>query len=158
MTSSIKKFYGVSSDFFFKLKKNFVSWIYNCLENFQVIQFVACYFLKCSVLVTVHRLLLSVQFSSVAQLCPTLCDPMDCGTPGLPVHHQLLELTKIHVHWVSNAIQPSHPLSSPSLPTFNLSQHQGLFKWASCSQQVAKLLEFQLQHQSFQWIFRTDFL
>ena len=79
----------------------------------------------------------SVQFSSVAQSCPTLCDPMDCSSPGLPVHHQLPEFTQIHVHWVCDAIQPSHPLSSPSLPTFNLSQHQGLFKWVSSSHQVA---------------------
>ena len=64
------------------------------------------------------------QFSSVAQLCPTLCNPMDCSLPGLPVHHQLLELTQTHVHWVSDAIQPSHPLSSPSPPAFNLSQHR----------------------------------
>ena len=71
----------------------------------------------------------SVQFSSVTQSCPTLCDPMDCNTPGLPVHHQLPEFTQTHVHWVSDAIQPSHPLSSPSPPAFNLSQHQGLFKW-----------------------------
>ena len=99
-----------------------------------------------------------VQFSSVAQLCPTLCDPMDCSTPGLPVHHQLLEFTQTHVHWVSDAIQPSHPLSSPSPPAFNLSPHQGLFQWVSSSHQVAKVLEFQLQHQSFQWIFRTNFL
>ena len=98
------------------------------------------------------------QFSSVAQLCPTLCDPMDCSTPGLPVHHQLLEFTQTHAHWVGDDIQPSHPLSSPSLPTFNLFQHQGLFKWVSSSHQVAKVLEFQLQHQCFQWIFRTDFL
>ena len=83
---------------------------------------------------------------------------MDCSTPGLPVHHQLLEFTQTHVHWVSDAIQPSHPLSSPSPPAFNLSQHQGLFKWVSSSHQVAKVLEFQLQHQSFQLIFRTDFL
>ena len=67
-----------------------------------------------------------VQFSSVTQLCPTLCDPVDCSTPGLPVNHQLLEFTQTHVHWVSDAIQPSHPLSSPSPPAFNLSQHQGL--------------------------------
>ena len=67
----------------------------------------------------------SVQFSSVAQSCPTLCDPMDCSTPGLPVHHQLLEVTQTHVHWVGDAIQPSHPLLSPSPPIFNLSQHQG---------------------------------
>ena len=72
----------------------------------------------------------SLQFSSVAQLCPTLCNPMNRSTPGLPVHHQLPESTQIHAHWVSDAIQPSHPLSSPS-PALNLSQHQGLFKWVS---------------------------
>ena len=83
---------------------------------------------------------------------------MDCTTPGLPVHHQLPEFTQIHVHWVGDAIQPSHPLSSPSPPTFNLSQHQGLFQGISSSHQVAKVLEFQLQYQFFQWIFRTDFL
>ena len=70
-----------------------------------------------------------IQFSSVAKLCPALCDSMDCSMPGLPIHHQLLEFTQTHVHWVGDAIQPSHPLSSPSPPTFNLSQHQGLFKW-----------------------------
>ena len=84
----------------------------------------------------------SVQFSSVTQSCPTLCDHMDCSTPGLPVHHQLPELTQTHVHWVSDAIQPSHPLSSPSHPTFNLSQYQGLFQWVSSLQQVAKVLKF----------------
>ena len=93
--------------------------------------------------------------SSVAQSCPTLCDPMDCSTPDLPVHLQLPEFTQTHVHWVGEAIQPFHPLSSPS-PAFNLSQHQGLFQWVSSSHQVAKILE--LQHQSFQWIFRSDFL
>ena len=82
---------------------------------------------------------------------------MNRSMPGLPVHHQLPEYTQTHVHWVIDAIQPSHPLSSPS-PAFNLSQNQGLFKWVSSSHQVAKILEFQLQHQSFQWIFRTDFL
>ena len=89
--------------------------------------------------------------------CDRLCDPMDCGTPGLPVHHQLPESTQTHVHWVGDAIEPSHPLS-PSPPALNLSQHQSLFKWVSSSYQVAKVLEFQLQHQSFQWIIRTDFL
>ena len=83
---------------------------------------------------------------------------MDCSTPGLPVHHQLPEFTQIPVHQVGDAIQPSHPLSSPSPPAFNLSQHQGLFQWVSSSHQVAKVLEFQLQHQSFQWTFRIDFL
>ena len=103
-------------------------------------------------------LMCSVQFSSVAQSCPTLCDPMDCSTPGFHVHWQCLELTQTHVHWVGDAIQPSYPLLCPSPPTFNLSQHQGLFKWVNYSYQMAKVLEFQLHHQSFQWIFRTDFL
>ena len=76
---------------------------------------------------------------------------MNHSTPGLPVHHHLPESTQTHVHWVDDAIQPSHPLSSPSPPALNLSQHQGLFKWVSSSHQVAKVLEFQLQHQSFQW-------
>ena len=89
------------------------------------------------------------QFSSVSQSCPTLCDPMDCSTPGLPVHHQLQEFTQTHVHWVGDAVQPSHPLLFPSPPTFNLSLHQGLFKWISSSHQVAKVLEFHLHHQSF---------
>ena len=82
------------------------------------------------------------------------CDPMDCSRPGLHVHHQLLELAQTHVHCVGDAIQPSHPLSAPSPPSFNLSQYQGLFQWVSSSHQVAKVLEFRLQHQSFQWIFR----
>ena len=95
---------------------------------------------------------------SVAQSCLTLCDPTDCSTPGLPVLHCLPEFSLTHVHRVSGAIQPSHPLSSPSPPTLNLSQHQGLFQWVSSLHQVAKGLEFQLQHQSFQRIFRVDFL
>ena len=101
----------------------------------------------------------SVQFSSVQLLSHFwLCDPMDCSTPSFPVYHQLPELTQTHVHWVSDTIQASHPLLSTSPPAFNLSQHQGLFQWVSSSHQVAKVLEFQLQHQSFQWIFKTDFL
>ena len=83
---------------------------------------------------------------------------MDCSTPGLPVHHQLLEFTQTHVHWVDDAIQPSHPLSSPSLPACNLFQHQDLFQWVSSSHQVAKVLELQLQHQSFQRNPRADLL
>ena len=90
------------------------------------------------------------QLSSVAQLCLTLCDPMDCSTPGFPVHHQLLEFTQTYVHRVGDAIQPSHPLLSPSPPALNLSQHQGLFQRVSSSHQMAKVLEFQLQHQPFQ--------
>ena len=112
---------------------------------------------------TVHSLFrlassTSVQFSSVAKSCPTLCNLMDCSMPGLPVHYQLPEFTQTHVHWVGDAIKPSHPLSSSSPPALNLSQHQGLFKWVSSVHQVAKVLEFQLQHQFFQWIFRTDLL
>ena len=98
------------------------------------------------------------QFSSVTQSCQTICHPMYCSTPVFPVHHQLRELAQTLVHWVSDAIQPSHHLSSPSLPGFNLSQHQCLFQWVSSLHQLAKVLEFQLQHQSFQSIFRTDFL
>ena len=84
----------------------------------------------------------SVQFSSVTQLFPTLCDLMGYSTPGFPVHHQLLELTQTHVHWVSDAIQSSHPLLSPPPPTFNLSQHQGLFQWVSSLHEVAKIWSF----------------
>ena len=98
------------------------------------------------------------QFSSVAQSCLTHCDPMDCSTPGFPVHHQLLKLAQTHVHWIGDVIQPPGPLTSLFPPAFNLSQHQGLFQWVTSSCQVAKILELQLQHQSFQWIFRTDFL
>ena len=93
----------------------------------------------------------SVQFSSVAQSCLALCNPMNRSIPGLPVHHQLPEFIQTHVHWGGNAIQPSHPLSSPSTPTLNLFQLDGLFKWVSSMHEVAKVLEFQLQHQSFQW-------
>ena len=80
-------------------------------------------------------------------------DPMNCSMPDHSVHHQLPEFTQIHIHWVSNAMQLSHPLSPPAL---NLYQHQGLFQWVSSSNHVAKVWEFQHQHQSFQWIFRTD--
>ena len=101
--------------------------------------------------------LLMDQFSSVAQSWLTHCNPMNRSTPGLPVHHQLLEFTQTHVHWIGDAIQPSHLLLSPS-PALNLSQNQGLFKWVSSSHQVAKVLEFQLQHQSFQRNPRSDLL
>ena len=104
------------------------------------------------------RVLEGAQFSSVTQSCLTLCDPMNHSTPGFPVHHQLQEFTQTHVHRVGDAIQPSHPLSSPSPPAPNPSQHQGLFQWVSSSHEVAKILEFQLQHQSLQWTPRTDLL
>ena len=88
----------------------------------------------------------------------TLCDPMDCSTPGLPILHHLTEFSQTHMHWVGDTIQPSHPLSSPFPPAFNHFQHQGLFQWVGSSHQVAKVLECQLQHQTFQWVFRVDFL
>ena len=100
----------------------------------------------------------SVQFSSVAQSCPTLCDPMNRSMPGLPVHHHLPEFTQTHCHRVSEALQPSHPLSSPSPPAPYLSQHLSLFQWVNSSHEVAKVLEFQLQHHSFQRNPRADLL
>ena len=99
-----------------------------------------------------------VQFSSVAHSCPTLLDPMNCSTPGFPVHHQLPEFTQTHVHRVGDAIQPSHPLSSPSPPAPNPFQHQSLFQWVNSLHDVAKVLKFQPQHQSFQWTPRTGLL
>ena len=99
-----------------------------------------------------------VQSSSVTQSCLTICNPMNHSTPGLPIHHQLPESTQTHACWIGDAIQPSHPLLSSSPPALNLSQHQGLFKWVSSSHQVAKVLGFQVQHQSFQWTPKTDLL
>ena len=96
-------------------------------------------------------------YCSVAQSCLALCDPMDCSTPGFPVLHHLLEFAPFHVHWINDAIQSSHPLSPRSLPALNLSQHQGVFQWIHSWHQVAKVLELQLQHQSFKKVFRVDF-
>ena len=114
-----------------------------------------------NILPTISTDIQSVQFSSVQSLSRVRF--FATPTPGLPVHHQLLKSTQTHVHWVGDAIQPSYPLSSPSPPALHLSQHQGLFQWVSSSHQVAKVLEFQLQHQSFQWTprlisFRMDWL
>ena len=95
---------------------------------------------------------------SLSHVQSQLCDPMDCSTPGLPFHHQLPEFTQTHVHWVGDAIQRSHSLLSSSPPAFNLSHHQGLFKWVSSLHQVARVLQFQLQPQSFQWTLRTNLL
>ena len=134
------------------------------LEDYFDYLVILCFFdfsclLKSCISVSAFEVaIISPQFSSVTQSCPTLCNPMDCSMPGFPVHHQLLEPVQTHVHWVGDAIQPSHPLLSPAPPAFNLSQHQSLFQGVSSSHQVAKVLELQLQHQSFHWIFMTDFL
>ena len=120
-----------------------------CLRKIPKVSF---FYLKFSVVenklhhttVTYTRIFSSVQFSSVTQSCPTLWNPMNRSTPGLPVHHQLPEFTQTHVHWVSDAIQPSHPLSSPPPPAPNPSQHQSLFHWHNSSHELAKVLEFQL--------------
>ena len=103
-----------------------------------------------------QRVVVISQIRSVAQSCPTLCDPMNRSTPGLPVHHQLPEFTQTHVHRVSDAIQPSHPLSSPSPLAPNLAQHQSLFQWVNSSHEVAKVLEFQHQLRFFQRNPRAD--
>ena len=94
----------------------------------------------------------------VPKLCPTLCNPMDCGSARLPCPSRSPGVCSTHGRWVGDASQPLHPLSSPSLPAFSLSQHQGLFQWVSSSHQAAKVLELQLQHRSFKWILRIDFL
>ena len=120
------------------------------LRQFDIVFSFWCHFYFCAIFCPWHSEILWYypwSVSQFAQLCLTLCDPMDCSTPGFPVFHQVLEFAQTHVHWASDVIQPSHPLSSPSPLAFNLSQHQ-----------EAKVLELQLQHQSFQWISRTDFL
>ena len=123
--------------------------IYNLKILFFVYQFLSC------------SKMFIYQFSSGQFSCSVMSDSlqlMACSTPGFQVHHQLPELSQTHVHWINDAIQLSHSLSSPSPPTFNLSQHRGLFQGLVISHQVAEIFVFQLQHQSFQWIFKTDFL
>ena len=140
-------------------RSHFFLFILLCFSYFHHSIFWLTYPFFCLRYPTVHSLeWFSVQFSSVTQSCPTLCNPMNCSMAGLPVYHQFLKFTQTHVHRVSDTIQPSHPLSSPSPPSPNPSQHQGLFQWVNSSHEVAKILEFQLQHQSFQWIPRTDLL
>ena len=130
----------------------------SCWTDKRVLSLIKKNFFFFKILVMETFKVYSLQFNSVAQSCPTLCDPMNCSMPGLHVHQNLLESTQTHVHRVSDAIQSSHPLSSPFSLALNLSQHQGLCKWVNSSHQVAKVLELQLQHQSFQWIFRTNLL
>ena len=111
---------------------------------------------RCQVSILIY--LIHYCYYSVGQSCTALCDTMDCSMPGFPVLHHLPEFAQTHVHWVTDAIQISHPLSPTSPPALNLSQHQGLLQWLSSSHQVARDLELQLQHQSFQWIFSVDLL
>ena len=123
-------------------------WFFPCLEWESKMWRLSSHLTNSGIKVACQRLrksnISSVQFSSVTQSCLTLCDPMNCSTPGLPVHHQLSEFTQTNVHRVSDAIQPSHPLSSPSPPAPNPSQHQSLFQWVNSLYEVAKVLEFQL--------------
>ena len=142
---------NMSIDYFSYLKYQDIFWLEHSFIQYYLkprIKLLLKYVYSVSINQWVPLLYL-VQFSSVAQLCPTLWNPMNRSTPGLPVHHQLLEFIQTHVHRVGDAIQPSHPLSSPSPPAPNPSQHQGLFKWVSSSHHVAKVLEFQLQHLFF---------
>ena len=158
-TVSVKHFFKYGSFYLFLVKHLFISfayWVYIYSLKELLYQTFIC---KCFFLVSVLTVILMISSGEfVVQSCLTLCNPMDCSTPGLPVHHQLPEFTQTHVHWVGDAIQPSHPLSSPSPPAFNLSQHQSLLQWVISSHQVTKVLEFQLQHQSFKRIFRIGFL
>ena len=133
--------------FMYLLAQIYVSSLEKCLlksfVGFLIVLFCCC----CWVLEILNLFWIPVsclQFSSVAQSCPTLGDPMNCSTSGLPVHHQVPEFTQTHVHRVSDAIQPCHPLLSPSPPAPNPSQHQSLFQWVNSSHEVAKVLEFQL--------------
>ena len=133
-----------------------IPWAVYSVESQKVghnwVTFTFTLFLKCIwkfIFSKIHSSVRIIQFSSAILLCPTLCNPMNWSTPGFPVYHQLLELAQTHVHRVGDAIQTSHPLSSLS-STFNLSQHQGCFKWVISSHQVAKVLELWLQHQPFQ--------
>ena len=131
------------------------SWTFFSLIGGEAVQFDSVQSLSGVLWIQCNPYIDSVQFS---HSCPTLWDPMNHSTPGLLVHHQLPEFTQTHVHWVGDAIQPSHPLLSPSPPAPNPSQHQGLFQWVNSSFEVAKVLEFQPQHQSFQWTPRTGLL
>ena len=125
---------------------SFVKYLFKSFEHLE--SWFVFLFLSCES--PLHVPNSSIKFSSATQSCPTLCDPMNCSTPGLPVHHKPPESTQTHAHRVGDAIQPSHPLSSPSSPAPNPSQHQGLFQCINSSHEVAKVLECQLQHQSFQ--------
>ena len=127
------------------MTKSILSWMLNyLLKRINILIILFCHKIKQG---SIQQILSSVQLLSLVRLC----DPMNRSTPGLPIHHQLLESTQTHVHWVSDAIQPSHHLSSPSPPALNLSQHQGLFKWVSSSHQVAKVLEVFLLFFFFTW-------
>ena len=144
------------NDHFFFFNWSIVdSQCFNCIvKSFSFISKDShCSTVKSKILVIWQRPTLSSLHLSTSQSCTSLCDPMDCSMPGFSVNHQHPEISQTHVYWVSDAIQPS-----PSPPAFSLPQHQGLFQWVRFSHQIAKVLKLQLQHQSFQWIFRVDFL
>ena len=133
--------------------------VHGVVKSWTWLSTLACTYACKFLLIEIYNLInIKQHISSVTQSCATPCSPMDCSTPCFLVHLQFLELAQTHVHWVSGDIQPSHPLLSPSPPVFSSSQHQDLFQEVSSSYQVAKVLELQLQHQSFQWIFRADIL
>ena len=142
----IKKFsfFLVSKSFFFTINICWISLNFSPIAFEKFLYFFVCAWSDFCYFLMLNQSFSSVQFSSVTQSCLTLCDPMNHSTPGLPVCHQLPEFTQTHVHRVSSAIQLSHPLSSPSPPAPNPSQHQGLFQWVNSLHQVAKVLEFQL--------------
>ena len=140
-----------------KKKKTSVSSKY-FIQKDQLSKCVIIFLSDCYVLNFVSPTHRFICYCLVTKLCLTLCDPLDWSMPGFPVLHYLLEFVQTHVHWVSGTIQPSHLLSSPSLLALNLPQHQSLFQWVGSSHQMAKVLELQLQYQSFQWKFRVDFL
>ena len=150
--------YSSKGTLFIRSFKNLLTCFYILKDHFVIGKSLVKLLLNIYIHIFIHTHISSFQFSSVAQSCPTLHNPMNRSTPGLPVHHQLLEFTHTHAHRAGDAIQPSHPLSSPSPPAPNPSQHQSLFQWVNYSHEVANVLEFQLQHQSFQWTLRTDLL
>ena len=141
MSAQCLIWFHLFSNFIVNLMASYLYWIPSMLEEQQVVFLEYIYFPGMA-LTTLTAI--PWPFSSVIQSCPTLCDPMNCSTPGPPVHHQLPEFTQIHVHRVGDAIQASHPLLSPSPPAPNPSQHQSLFQSVNSSHEVAKVLEFQL--------------
>ena len=128
---------------------------HNCLQQFLMSVCISVILVVTSLLSLI--LLIGICCCSVAQLCLTLCEPMDCSMPGFPVPHYLPRFAQVSVHCIVDAMQPSYPLTPSSPSALNLSQHQGLFQWVSSSHPMTKILDFLLQHQCFQWVFRVNF-